>query len=303
MRPNLRWRQARECSERLQRGELRIGADRPAQVGMGVERSDDLRIAVAVAAAPVRHGFTLQPIDRREQEADACTVELAIIELLASDNAGGEAVAARGGARDAQCHDVGNGRPVDCAFHLVERVVAAADIDIAFIAVDRLLWLEQYRAACCIAPEESALRSLQDLNTGQVEERARTGRIARHLGEVSGRARLVMLPHLHQHACATHEEFRVIAVLAADVHAGGDGTQILDGCQALLLQLRPADRSDGDRHVLEALLAPPGGHHDLIEGDVLVPGRSLRQPYGLRRLLGLRCSGQNVPERDERSHQ
>src|SRR5690606_28297682 len=122
-------------------------------------------------------------------------------------------------------------------------------------------------AAGGVAAVKRALRSAQDLQTGDVEHRALGGHGigVGHFVDVDADGRGVVRGVFARADAADAELGLAAAELAVDLHVGDGVLKIVDDRNALLVQLLAADDAEGDAHVLAGLFAALGGDDDFID--------------------------------------
>ncbi len=178
--------------------------------------------------------------------------------------------------------------------HRITLVSAGTHVDVAGGRERRIPRIDGNRAARCVAPEQGALGSLQNLDIShvrQIEDGARLRRLI-HPVEVDRDWRAgADGRHVGVHAADVGLDPRALIRPYETRHGGRQVTCTLD---AVFLQIVGRQRRDGHRHVLQTLAALLCGDDDLVErGAGLVCRRGSRG----RRL----CIGNRGKTRQQRS--
>ena len=243
----------------------------------GIAGLELLRRARRVGIIAVEHGVIVEALARPPGEADPLRPVVAIVELLAGDDIGREAVALLALAGDAQHQFIGNDRDVEHPFIDLVAVIAVLHRGVAVIVAGRPVRLEQHGTTGRVAAEQRALRPFQHLDIGQVEIAPRPAAIIgreRHLAEIGGD---VVFQAFIGGTAVGQAADRVAFLVAAGLVGGQrrhQAGQVLAVLDTVLFDRGAADRADRDRHLLDVFLMTPRRNGDLFD---------------LRRRPGLRC--------------
>ena len=187
------------------------------------------------------------------------------IQLLAGPHTLGKAIPARQGAGQPDCQPVVDDGQVQHGFCLAVGIVAQRSLDVAGQRELRPGGFEQHSAAGGVAPEQGALRSLQNLHVGKVIEHPGPGHFGRNFREIGGDGGEVALAGIeHARPLTAQVKRRIVAPLRADVQACHDLAQILDRAQALPLHGIAGQRGDRHRNILQGLFAASGADNDFV---------------------------------------
>src|SRR5882762_10043119 len=210
-------------------------------------------------------GDILDPVGWREQKRSAPRPAVLVTQGVSRVHVRYVALACSGVNGKSDCQLVLHQWNVERGLHLAKIPGTAAKngIPVKFIARHRRRI--QDRAASCVAPEQGALRTLQDLDRSQVKKSGRgIARIIRRFVEIGENRRARTRKRIER--LAAHAEAELVGVLSVlDLQAGYQRAHVLLADDVPGNQRLSAEGYDRNRHFGELLLPALRRHRDFTE--------------------------------------